>query len=505
MSTASRRSARGRGNSQKVPWVTFGLLATCIVVYSAMIVASRQMLESAEGKLDVAIEYLVDHPHLEPGAILAKRVEPALLEQRREVARRARDRRGAPPIPQSVQQKQKQDLDRLVAEAFAGAADLPAQRWGLHATDFSPVALLSHVFLHESGVHLVGALMLLLALGFQLERVWGSGVFVGFFLLASVVSGVCFAIANSGVPAPLIGMSGVVAALLTAYAVAFRLHWRSPLYPFLLIAAGSFVLLPAHFAREWSLATGLVESALLSVRHGASYWAVGGGLVFGLLGQFCIALFRGPAASAREGSNGKSSLGVSPKLEKVVDARAAGRTNAAYGLLCEVLQETPDDHEALLVMWDVALDHGHPAEAAVAMLRAIRDETKRNDGEAACEHWIELKNRGLHADAEPALLIRLALMLQQQQNNDAAVQALEQALEKSQDGDVAVIAARVARASRDLAPETARDAAWQALGSVDLGFEERQKLESMLAEIGSARSVPKSKPEVPPRPATGSK
>jgi membrane associated rhomboid family serine protease len=485
MSAAAKQATRGRGSHHEVPWVTFALLAICIVMYSVTMVVSRQVQASAEEKLQAAVGYLLEHAYLEPGPILAERVAPGLLEQRRAVERQARDRRGALPILQAVQKKQKQQLDQLVADAFADEARLPTRRFGLSATEFSPPALVSHVFLHESGLHLACAVFLFLALGFQLEGRWGGGVFAGFFVLASVASGACFTLANSGFPAPLIGMSGAVAGLLAAYAIGFRSIWHHPVYLFLLIGGGLFLALPPRVGHDWSLAAGLEARAVLSVHQGVSYWAAAGGLVFGVLGQLGISLFRGPSASKREGSGGKSSQVASPELERVLDARAAGRLNEAYGLLGEVLRKAPENHEALLVMWDVALDHDRPSEAAAAMLRAIRDEVKRNDASAAVEHWLELTDRGLHADAEPALLIRLAQVLHTHEQNPAAVAALRLALRKSGDADAAVVATRVARVARDFDAETAREAAWRALGSVGLELEERQSLEAMLAEIGS--------------------
>jgi hypothetical protein len=41
----------------------------------------------------------------------------------------------------------------------------------------------------------------------------------------------------------------------------------------------------------------------------------------------------------------------------------------------------------------------------------------------------------------------------------------------------------VAREARELDPQTAQDAAWQALGSLEIDFEERQSLENLLAEF----------------------
>jgi membrane associated rhomboid family serine protease len=464
--------------------MTFVLVAVCVCVYSATQYTARQAQELAEGELQAAIAYLLEHPYLEPGPVLAERVDATHIEQRRESERTKRNRRGAPPIPKRVQERQKEQLDALVAKAFAGVADLPVQRWGFRATEFGPATLVTHVFFHERVLHLVGALLLLLILGFYLEGVWGGGLLCLLVVLASAASATVYAIGNSQLAAPLVGMSGVVAALLGAFLISFRSIWKQPVYAVVLLAGTLFLILPAHFGIEWSVAAGLERTAVLAENRGASHWATAGGFVFGLLAQLAIAFLGVGERVACKRAAGSAEFIANPALEKIVTTRSAGRLNEAYGALTELLRETPDDHDALLIMWDVALDYARPAEAAAAMLRAIRDEVKRNDASAAIEHWLDLSNRGLNADAEPTLLIRLALMLQQHEHTFAAVAALHQALEKSEGGDTAVVASRIARASRDLDAETAREAAWRALSSVDLELEERQSLESLLADIG---------------------
>jgi len=485
MSSSSARSTLGRGSAHEVPWVTFVLVAVCVCVYSATQYASRRAQASAEEELRGAISYLLKHPYLEPGPILAERVDASVIHQKREVERLGRNNRGAPPIPKRVQQRQKEQLEQLVEQAFAGVADLPAQRWGFRATEFKPLTMLTHVYLHDSSLHLLGALLLLLILGFHLESAWGSGLFFLFVLLSSAASATAYAIGNPEFSAPLIGMSGIVAALLGAFLIRFRSNWKYPVYSFALVLGALFLILPARYGNEWSVFAGLEQTVVLVGNRGASYWAFGGGIAFGVLGQLVIALLGVGETGVREGAGATTKYIANPMLEKVISARTSGRLNEAYGYLAELLRQNPDDHEALLVMWDVALDYARPAEAAAAMLRAIRDEVKRNDASTAVEHWLDLANRGLNADAEPALLIRLALMLQKRDHTFAAVAALQQALEKSEGADSAVVASRVARASRDLDAETAREAAWRALSSVDLDLEERQSLESLLAEIGS--------------------
>jgi len=465
--------------------VTFLLIAVCVCVFSLTQHASNQAQAAAERELQGAIAYFLEHPYLEPGAILSQRVDMDKIEQTRKRQRFDRSRRGAPPIPKRVQERQQEQLDQLVQDAFTGLADLPSQRWGFRATEFAPLTLVTHVILHQRSLHLMGALFLLLILGFQLENAWGSLPFALFFLLSSAASATAYAIGNSGFAPPLIGLSGVLAALLAAFLIQGRSTWKEqPVYLFALVLGALFLILPVRSGNDWSVATGLESTAVLAENQGASYWALGGGFLFGLLGQLIIGLFSTGGSEAVPKARKAAERIANPMLERAMNAQSAGKLNEAYGTLAELLRRNPDDHEALLLMWDVGLDYSRPADAAAAMLRAIRDEVKRGDAAAAVEHWLDLVNRGLHADAEPALLIRLALMLEQQAHSFAAVEALRQALQRTEDSNAAVVASRVARASRDLDPDTARAAAWRALGSADLDLEERQSLESLLAEIG---------------------
>ena len=122
------------------------------------------------------------------------------------------------------------------------------------------------------------------------------------------------------------------------------------------------------------------------------------------------------------------------------------------------------------------------------MLRLIRDDIRREDDLAAVEHWLDLEDRGLSADADLTLLIRMAQILRRQGQPASALAALQRALAQGDPSKSPVVASRVARAARDLDPDTAEAAAWQALASLDLEFEERQSLEEMLGEFYADRS-----------------
>jgi hypothetical protein len=163
--------------------------------------------------------------------------------------------------------------------------------------------------------------------------------------------------------------------------------------------------------------------------------------------------------------------------------RSAGHLDEAFNLLSAILRREPDHLDASLAFWDVANDLGRPGAAAGAILRVVRDQIRRGDCANAMKHWLELVECGLDGDAEPALLIRMATMLRDAGERQAAVRALRNALLRAEGASATAMASRVAREASELDPRTAAEAAWRALGSVEIDLQERQNLENLLAEI----------------------
>jgi hypothetical protein len=229
---------------------------------------------------------------------------------------------------------------------------------------------------------------------------------------------------------------------------------------------------------QWSAAqeTGTLAAATAALVYAATF-------VFGALAALVIRVAqldqifgRRSAAGAESGTRDRA------QIERALEHRVAGRLDQSFTLLTNRLRQDPNDRDAALALWDVASDLGRPAAAAPALLGVIRDEVKRGDSEQAVQHWLELAQAGLERDAEPALAIRMAALLQAADQRQAAASALQHALARSE-GSGPALATRVARAASAIDPETAAEAAWRALGSVELTLEERQSLESLLADV----------------------
>lgn len=104
---------------------------------------------------------------------------------------------------------------------------------GFHKRPF--VSALTSTFVHANAVHLIGNMVVLLALGATVERRMGRGVFAAFYLVCGYTAAYGFAFAMPGETGPLIGASGAIAGVLGAYLWLRPGDWLTPLFavPFL--------------------------------------------------------------------------------------------------------------------------------------------------------------------------------------------------------------------------------------------------------------------------------
>jgi membrane associated rhomboid family serine protease len=79
------------------------------------------------------------------------------------------------------------------------------------------LTLVTYAFLHASVWHLAGNMVFLWVFGDNVEDALGHFRYLAFYLISSAVAGYAFVIAAPWSEAPVIGASGAVAAVLTAY------------------------------------------------------------------------------------------------------------------------------------------------------------------------------------------------------------------------------------------------------------------------------------------------
>lgn len=270
------------------PWLTYGVLAACALLFGASGLGGSTRVGPAVRALEEARRFHEARPYLT--------LDPRLGDRGRIPA-------GAPGRFVALEQA---ELDGLVRSGFDVLAGTPQWRLGVVPADLSPLAFATHLFLHAGVVPLLLNLVLLhLAMPF-LEEEWGPGFLAAFGLAAAAAGAGAFALRHPGLHVALVGASGLAAAVVGALAV---LRSRDRLSFAYWLGSGrtgtlsvpGWAVLPAWGLRE---ALGLFFPDLVGpavASRAAPLWAHGAALAVGALGA--AALRWGPRPLAAAGSS----------------------------------------------------------------------------------------------------------------------------------------------------------------------------------------------------------
>jgi len=131
----------------------------------------------------------------------------------------------------------------------------------------------TYIFLHGDFFHLLFNLFALWMFGCELERYWGSRVFLKYFFITGIGAAICTVLITPNLIIPTIGMSGAIYGILLAYGWSFpnRLIYIYFLFP---IKAKYFVMI-----------FGVIElyASLGGTGGGISHITHLGGMVFGII------------------------------------------------------------------------------------------------------------------------------------------------------------------------------------------------------------------------------
>lgn len=179
-------------------------------------------------------------------------------------------------------------LTQLIAESFF-------QLQLANYLGFVPAKLLdgwlwqpiTYAFLHAGLFHALFNFLILWSVGSEIEGLWGSKTFLGFFFVCSVGAALTYGIfaligIGPGAYSPVIGSSGVVYGLLLAYGILFgdRLMYFFMLFP-----------MPAKYFVALLGAVELISSVFYG-KDGVAHLAHVGGMIFGFLFMMAMAAWR---------------------------------------------------------------------------------------------------------------------------------------------------------------------------------------------------------------------
>ena len=97
----------------------------------------------------------------------------------------------------------------LIPAAFFGA--------GIAGALPAPLTLITSMFLHANFMHVFGNMIFLFVFGDDIEEVLGHWRFLGFYFACGIGAGLAFVLSNPSSTTELIGASGAVAGVISAY------------------------------------------------------------------------------------------------------------------------------------------------------------------------------------------------------------------------------------------------------------------------------------------------
>ena len=142
--------------------------------------------------------------------------------------------------------------------------------------------LVTSMFLHGGGMHLIGTMVFLWIFGDNIEVTIGSLRFLLFYLVGGVVAALvhCFVLAGSAIP--VIGASGAISATLGSYLVMFPSSRITVLFIFFTFRVSAFAFLGFYILQQ--VMAGYDSLELQKAEStGVGYWAHIGGFAYGFI------------------------------------------------------------------------------------------------------------------------------------------------------------------------------------------------------------------------------
>lgn len=277
----------GRENEvRRQPVITMALAAICVLVFLGHSLDAGHRDEAATESFLDAIEYLIEHPWLEPPEELSWHPYARRLVQQLAAE-------GASYGSSRFKAEEQETLNAKTRRWREQIQELPFFKWGYLRDAGKPETLITSLFIHSGWMHLLGNLLFLAIVGPPLEDVLGRVLYPLLFLVGGAFSAFFHGALTVHPEVPLGGASGAVAVLMGMFMVRFarsRLRFLLILFPFYI---GRVHLRAWFFLASWALIE-LGYAALFevdaSMMSGVAHLAHFGGFGFGMVGMFLMGM-----------------------------------------------------------------------------------------------------------------------------------------------------------------------------------------------------------------------
>jgi membrane associated rhomboid family serine protease len=400
------------------------------------------------------------------------------------------------------------EFEGVVTRAFDNLDSHPFRALGVVPAAPRVAGFATHLFVHVGWVQLLGAVLLLMLAGPLLEPLWGRSGFAALVAVSGLVSAGVFCLVHSGADRALLGAGGAVSGVMAAALVRFAreevdlLRWLSPLKSVELIAPGWILglLWIAYEGALWYAVPGAlpggVDTAIGYTAHAAGA-LLGGALAFGAIHVELEKRVGTSPPTVVNRARGEKRF----DLQQVFRARERGDSDAAFEMLLAESRRSARNRDAVTTFWEMAIERGEAEVATPAMLQLVCEEIRRGAEDVGVSHWRELTQHQPEARVELPVLLKLIPFIRRIDGESAAVLALQQAMDCSEDGPPSREAAQIARLATDLEAGIARAAAERALADETLAEAHRAEMESLVEQLRSdekaAMSAPGKEKELP--------
>ena len=344
------------------PWVTWTLAVICIGVFIDQRIGSAAHRDMAVTRYVEAVEYLVEHPWLEPSEQLGFDADARrIIEQLRQAN---------PSHGLRMQEGREQErLDSLTQEWRFHMESLPFWRYGYREERGFDESLLTHQFIHADWMHLIGNLIFLLILGPPLESALGHLLFPALYLVGGAAASLFHAGFTANPEIPLGGASGAVAVLMGMFVVRYggsKLRFLLILFPIIArVRIRAWIFLVFWALTELAYASVFEIDPTLS--SGVAHLAHFGGFGFGIIAMFALGML-----------SVESRFVGTPREESAVASTPGASVGG--GTASAAVQLADDRLDAAVRAWDATLEGMGGQEearpAAVNVLRALRGRSR---------------------------------------------------------------------------------------------------------------------------------
>lgn len=489
------------------PWISFSIIGLCLLALILTQLSPAANPQRLAQKFARVLQYYMQHPYLELEPELKDRLYQGLREDEAAALHEVvRQFGGKPPADPEQRAAEQAELDRLTEEAFAAIGKHPFFRWGLVPAHIQPHALITHMFMHSGWWHLFGNMFIFYLCGPFLEDVWGRPLFTGFYLAAGIVAALAFVAHYPHLDSPLVGASGAVAGCMGAFLVRY---WNTNIrffYWFGIVFRGTFsapawLMLPLWLAREFVFANAMDVLGASGGGH-VAHWAHVWGFVFGMVVAGAIAYFKVEERHLAPAIEDKVTLAANPEVDRAHELFTAGKHDEALATVAGVLRREPQNVDAAIAYWRLAVEAGRPSEAAAAMLGAVRQEIRQGELDLAADHWLELAGAAPAQAADLTVGARIVDYLVETRRLEEAQRGLVLVARVVTSDVPAGVVARLGRAAAVVGGAGAAPVLRVAARHPELPEAQREEFGRVLEELSTAGSV-SSASGGPPEAAEG--